>query len=232
MQRLLSTDAHKRIAQAIEAAEARTSGEIYCVAQRVASDYRVVPIAWGAGAALLLPLLVLLLGLDLHRLPIIGQPWWMGTTSEADVSSLVRHAVMGIAAAQAALFCVVAAILWPMRVRLWFTPSRLKQDRTLRAAMEQFLAHGLQRTQDRTGVLIYVALAEHRVHVIADDGIHKRVDARIWDDAVSALTDCAREGWIEEGFHRAIGLCADVLATHFPPRPHDSNEVPNRLTEI
>jgi putative membrane protein len=39
--------------------------------------------------------------------------------------------------------------------------------------MEQFMSHGLHLTRNRTGVLIFAALAEHRVEVIADEGIYK-----------------------------------------------------------
>ena len=46
----------KRVADAIRAVEAKTSGEIYCVIAQHASDYRLVPIAWGAALALLVPL--------------------------------------------------------------------------------------------------------------------------------------------------------------------------------
>src|SRR5262249_58149438 len=46
----------KRVADAIRAAEAKTSGEIYCVIAQHASDYRLVPIAWAAALALLVPL--------------------------------------------------------------------------------------------------------------------------------------------------------------------------------
>lgn len=231
MGRLLSDEAHRRVAAAIETAERRTSGEIYCVAQNLASDYRVVPLAWGTAAALFLPVVLLVSGLDLHRLPLLGDPWFAAVT-EADVASLTRRAVVAVAAAQTLLFVLVVALLWPIAIRLRFTPRGLKRDRTLRAATEQFLAHNLHRTRARTGVLIYVALAEHQVHVIADEGIHAKVDQAVWDDAVAALTARARAGRLEDGFLEAIGICADVLAAHVPPGRRNDDELPNRVAEI
>jgi len=45
----------KRIADAIRAAEAKTSGEIVCVLARASSDYATFPIAWAAGLSLAIP---------------------------------------------------------------------------------------------------------------------------------------------------------------------------------
>src|SRR3979409_1316084 len=42
-------------AAAIRAAETKTSGEIFCVVAQHASDYRLVPLAWAALAALIVP---------------------------------------------------------------------------------------------------------------------------------------------------------------------------------
>ena len=44
-----------RIADAITKAEAKTSGEIFCVIARQSSDYRLVPVAWAAAVALAVP---------------------------------------------------------------------------------------------------------------------------------------------------------------------------------
>ncbi len=44
-----------RIGDAISAAEAKTSGEIFCVIARHSSDYRLVPVAWAAAVALAVP---------------------------------------------------------------------------------------------------------------------------------------------------------------------------------
>ena len=45
----------ERISHAIQAAEANTSGEIFCVLARHCGQYRLVPIAWAAALALIVP---------------------------------------------------------------------------------------------------------------------------------------------------------------------------------
>jgi putative membrane protein len=117
-------------------------------------------------------------------------------------------------------------------VRRLVTPRSIRRARVRRAAMEQFLAHGLHTTQDRTGVLIFAALADHQVEIVADEGIHSKVDQAVWGDAVEALALRMKNGDPAGGFEAAIGLCGDVLAEHFPPRTTNPNEIGDRLVLI
>jgi putative membrane protein len=68
--------------------------------------------------------------------------------------------------------------------------------------------------------------------VIADQGIHARVDETVWADAVDALTRGMKAGDPVAGFQGAIGLCGEVLARHFPPAALNRNEVPDKLVLI
>ena len=95
--------------------------------------------------------------------------------------------------------------------------------------MKQFLAHGLHQTEDRTGVLIFACMADHQVEIVADKGIHEKVEPAVWGEAVAALTRQMRAGRPAEGFEAAVSLCGEVLAPHFPPRPVNPNELPDRL---
>ena len=83
-------------------------------------------------------------------------------------------------------------------------------------AVRQFLAHGLHTTQDRSGVLIFVSLAEHYAEVIADAGINEKVDQSQWDSMIAVLVDCARQGRVADGFVQVIEVCGTLLAEHFP----------------
>src|SRR5262245_66528161 len=53
---MISDNDKARIADAIRAAEAKTSGEIFCVLAQQSSYYTLVPVAWAAALALLVPL--------------------------------------------------------------------------------------------------------------------------------------------------------------------------------
>ncbi|MNG37508.1 hypothetical protein D3C84_1248840 [compost metagenome] len=81
-------------------------------------------------------------------------------------------------------------------------------------------------------MLIFAALADRQVEVVADEGIHSRVDQTVWADAVEALAQGLRRDEPAEGFEAAVGLCGEILAQHFPPRQANPNEVADRLVLI
>jgi putative membrane protein len=229
-----TTDDHARVARAIAQAEENTSGEIFCVVARQVSSYRDVSLAWAAAAALLLPLGLIPLGFGAHWLPNLsnlGSADWQAAHAAAREVE-IGQALAAYALVQAAVFVGVFLVSLIPPVRRLLTPVALRRTRVRRAAMQQFLAHGLHVTQARTGVLIFAALADHQVEVIADEGIHACVSPEVWADAVAALTAGLRRNHPVEGMEQAIALCGQVLAEQFPPRPADINEVPDRLVVI
>jgi putative membrane protein len=196
---------HIAISTAIHAAERRTSGQIVCVFVRSSSDYVHIPLLWASVLALCLPW------------PLIYLTQW---------------SVQRIFLLQIVLFLVVAVLAYlSMPLRLALVPRPVQRARAHRAVLEQFLLRGITRTKNRTGVLIFVSLAEHYARIIADDGIARKVHHSEWQAAVDALTARMRDDQIAAGFIAAIERCGDVLATHAPP-DGSSNELPDRLYVI
>jgi putative membrane protein len=201
------TDADRaRIAAAIAAAERRTSGELVDVVAAAADDYRYVSLLWPALAALLLPALLL------TAFPALDA--WL------------------LYLAQSALFVALALLCQLPRLRMALVPAAIKRQRAGRLAREQFFAQGLHRTQGRTGVLIFVAVAEHHVEIIADRGIDSVVPPGTRDEAVARVVERVRGGEVAEGFLATIALVGERLAEHFPGSADDPDELPNRLIEI
>lgn len=226
----LTAEQHARVADAIRAAERRTSGEIFCVLADKVSAYRDVGALWAAVIALLCPLLLPLFGLDAGVLFHLSRSWSAAHLTAAEAAS--ARAVLGVVLMQVLVFGAAMA-LWELApVRRALTPHGLRRRRAHAAAMQQFLAHGLHLTEARTGVLIFAARADHQVEIIADAGIHARTSAEVWGEAAAALADGLRRGDPVTGFVAAIGLCGDVLAEHFPPRDPEPNELPDKLLEI
>jgi putative membrane protein len=115
----------------------------------------------------------------------------------------------------------------PPLLRLLLTDSA-REAAVERAARLAFLEGGLVETRDRTGILIYVSLLERRVEIVADRGIHERVEAGTWDEVVRIVLDGVREGRAGDGLARAVRRCGDILAERFPRRPDDTDELANR----
>jgi putative membrane protein len=129
---------------------------------------------------------------------------------------------------QLVVFIVAGLLFSWMPVRLWLVPRALQRVRAHRAAIEQFVVRGISRTKNRTGVLIFVSLAEHYARIVADEGIAEKVQHADWQDAVDALTAHMRDGRITEGLIAAVERCGTVLATRAPP-DGSPNELPDRL---
>jgi putative membrane protein len=229
-----TSEDHASVAEAITRAEENTSGEIFCVVARQVSSYRDVSLAWATAAALLLPLGLIPLGFGAHWLPglpgLWGAEWQAAHAAAREVE--IGQALAAYALVQAAVFLGVFLLTLIPAVKRLLTPAPLRRTRVRRAAMQQFLAHGLHVTEARTGVLIFAALADHQVEVIADEGIHACVSPEVWADAVAALTEGLRRNQPVEGMQQAIALCGNVLAEQFPPRSANINEVPDRLVVI
>lgn len=214
------------IQDAIRAAEARTTGEIYCVVAEESGEYGETPLAWAAGVALLGPALLLLAGVEVRTPDLFGG--WTAAHAGQAAERAARDALLGAVVLQAILFVLTLALVAVPRVRRVLTPRAFKRERVRRHALEQFAAKNLHRTRERTGVLIFVSFTEHMAELVADEGIAAQVDQAVWDRAMAALVAGLKRGEPGAGVAAAVGLCGDVLAERFPANP-DFN--PNELAD-
>jgi putative membrane protein len=231
MDEILSRPDQLRIAEAVRAAEASTVGEIRCVlAPRIEPDRPAPVLAWAAGAALLLPAFGLLAGLRPELLTRLFGGWSVGHAAAQD--GAILSALLVYLALQAAVFALAAAVLSIPPIRALLPTGESPAERVRRAAMDFFLSSDLRATEGRTGVLIFAALAEHRVEVIADEGVHARAPKGAWDIVVTDLVAGLRAGAIADGFVSAVGRAGAILAEHAPrgPESSDRNELPDAPT--
>ena len=96
-------------------------------------------------------------------------------------------------------------------------------------AFQEFYANGLHKTEAATGVLIFVSLLEHRVIVMADEGIDARVDDNFWAETDGVILQGIGNGSLRDGLVAGIDRAGDCLAEFFPWVEGDRNEIPDRL---
>ena len=203
--RPLDPSERARISEAIRAAEAGTSGEIYVVIAGAADDFRWVPILWAAIIALVLPW-------PLHLLT----HWSAGMILMIQTLSFVLTAAVGSYPA----------------LRHHIVPPSIAGEAARRAAQSLFLAHGLHLTESRTGLLIYVALLDRRVEIVTDAGINGKVEQAVWDELAQEIAAAARGDELAEGLVGAVRRAGTLLGLHCPRTPDDRNELPDRVVVI
>ncbi len=126
---------------------------------RRAGAYRSVVLLTALIAALILPW------------PLIVLTGWSATT---------------ILLAQAALVAAILAASQNARLRLALVPRRLRSARAREAGQRAFWSRGLSRTRSRTGVLLYLSLAERHAEIVTDLGVLQRIPAESWDGILAS----------------------------------------------
>ncbi|MCI0505138.1 MAG: TPM domain-containing protein [Gammaproteobacteria bacterium] len=202
----LTEQEKQTISDAIRAAESRTSGEIVTVIARAVDDYLYIPTLWAGLLALFTPSVLLLMPIELE--------------------ALIMYTI------QICIFVTATMLFRWTPLKLALIPKAVKYRRASRLAYEQFIQQGLHRTAERNGLLLFVAVAERYVEIIADQGINERVPKDTWSGIVDQFVILVKQRKIAAGFLTAIERCGNILQEHFPVEPLDQNELPNHLVEL
>ena len=116
-----------------------------------------------------------------------------------------------------------------IRVHLERRLPRGSTDALGRAA-EVFTTLGMQRTAERNGVLIYLAVDDHRLAIIGDAGVHAHVGDAYWHRVRDAMVERLRRGEARDAVLHAVTEAGLVLRRLFPRRPDDQNELSDRVS--
>ena len=202
----LFTDAdRKRVEQAIAEVEQKTAGEIVVATVSECDDYHDLRFLYAATCAVAGAAIVHLLQ------PLLAVSWLLWLQ-------------IGIA------LVAYVAFSWPPLLR-WLVPGARQEGAALRRAREAFFEHGVYKTRDRSGVLIFISELEHRVVLLGDEGIHARVQVDGWQEHVRHVVEAIRAGRPADGVHQVIRDLGTVLERDFPRREDDRDELSNRVIE-
>jgi len=98
-----------------------------------------------------------------------------------------------------------------------------------RRAAQLFAGLGVWETEQNSGVLIYVLLAERALEIVVDRGAARRVPPAQWDAICAAAAAAFARGEYEAGALAAIEAVGALLQTHFPAA--DGSRNPNELED-
>ncbi len=221
----LTPEDHARVSQAIAAAEASSDGEILTIVSSESDSYHDVALHWAVAA------MIGVLAISSWRSRMIAY-WWDNMFGQWGETVTVGQLLFFVMILAVAAFLVALALLkWPL-LRLALTPGATKTRRVRRRAISLFRAAAERRTMGRTGVLIYLSLAERRAEIVADEAITRVTEPTCWGDAMAELIAELRAGRPGEGLALAVEEVGEVLTAHFPKTGGDTNEIPDKLIEL
>ena len=213
------------VAAAVTAAEATTDAEIVPIVAAQSDAYHDAALHWVTlGLFLLVAVAAFVPQPFLWVLDRLYGGWGDGWSMGALLSALL------------VLLAIVYLILHyatrPLAVRMALTPGATKTRRVRARAVLLFRTAIEARTATRTGVLLYLSLAERRAEIVTDAAVLTRVPPAAWGEAMHALVDALKDGRTADAMVAAIGRVGIVLAEHFPHTGTDPNELPDRLIEL
>lgn len=178
------------IEAAFDAAQRRTRAPIVCVLAHASANYEFSPLLASGVLGLL-------------------TPWPLLMFTQLSAQRIFLAQIVVCFAASAIL------MLSPLRFRL--TPRSVRRANAHRAALAQFQLRELDHIAGRSGVLVYVSLAERYARVVAAESAAQAVTQSQWQAFVDALVADMRERGPAEALASAASRCADTLAPAFPP---------------
>ena len=95
-------------------------------------------------------------------------------------------------------------------------------------AVELFSRLRVWDTQHNTGVLIYLLLADKAVEIVADRGIHAKVETREWSKVCRQMEAAFKQSDFEGGVVGGVQAVTWHLKRHFPSGDHARNELPDK----
>ncbi len=105
------------------------------------------------------------------------------------------------------------------------------KGQVLDRAAEIFEMLKMYQTKDRNGVLIYLAVLDHKFAILGDAGINAVVPSDFWESTKELMASHFRQGKFTQGLIEGIQLAGNQLGTHFPfNRSSDKNELSDEVS--
>jgi len=88
----------------------------------------------------------------------------------------------------------------------------------------------MHKTEQRNGVLFYLAVHDRKFAIIGDAGINKLVPTDFWDVIKETMLTYFKEGKFTEGLTKGILMAGEQLKANFPYQKEDENELSNEIS--
>jgi uncharacterized membrane protein len=111
-----------------------------------------------------------------------------------------------------------------------FVESRCRFVDAIDRAKELFFQLSMDKTVERNGTIVYVAVKDKQAAVFGDEGIHQKVGQKYWEDAINKMMVCFKQANLADGIEQAVFTIGEALYQNFPyNRETDKNELPDDI---
>ena len=97
-------------------------------------------------------------------------------------------------------------------------------------AVKVFEQIKMHETKERNGVLVYLAVVDHKFAIVGDKGINDVVPNNFWDNIKTHMQSCFKEKEFTKGLCEGIIMAGNELKKHFPLQHDDKDELSNDVT--
>lgn len=94
-------------------------------------------------------------------------------------------------------------------------------------AINEFFHAGMDKTKDKTGVLVFILFGERKFEIVADEGINAKIPDDKWTHLEQVMTEDFKKGNYLAGVMDAINEIGAVLKSEFPPSGDNPDELTN-----
>lgn len=110
-----------------------------------------------------------------------------------------------------------------------FVESRCSYVDAVERAAEIFYGLKMEHTEDRNGVLLYIATKDHQLAIFGDKGIHEKVGTAFWNKEVQKILSEFSKQHYADGIVTVVTEIGEALVAHFPYENEDRNELPDDI---
>lgn len=111
-----------------------------------------------------------------------------------------------------------------------YVESRCRYVDAMDKALEIFDQLKMHQTKDRNAVLVYIAIKDHQLAVLGDEGIHQKVGNQYWNTEVGKMINAFNRDDYAQGIVMCVEDIGEALHSYFPyDHKIDKNELPDDI---
>ena len=111
-----------------------------------------------------------------------------------------------------------------------FVESKCPYMDAIDRAAQLFFKLNMNKTNEKNGVLIYVAMKDRQLAVFGDEGIHQKVGEEYWTNQVNKMISSFNKDDFAAGIRDVVSDIGEALHEHFPYNDEtDKNELPDDI---